>query len=441
MRYLPHTPDDVAAMLDVVGASSLDDLFAAIPAGAQRLGGLNLPGPLTEWELDRRMQSLSWPATGARISFLGAGCYDHYIPAALTSVLSRSEFVTSYTPYQPEISQGTLQGIYEYQTLTSRLLGLEVANASLYDGASALAEALLMTVRLTRKKKVAVSRAIHPHYRQVVETYFRPTGYEVVELPYLENGRTDLSGLVDISDLAGLAVASPNFFGVIEDLSAAAEAAHGREALLAASFTEPLAFALLKNPGQQGADIACGEGRSFGSPQSFGGPGLGMFAAKMEFVRNIPGRLVGQTVDADGRRGYVLTLATREQHIRREKAVSNICTNNSLCALAAAMYMALAGRTGLRDLAALNRDHAEYLKARLAAKGHVSPFAAPTFNEFVVRMPDRFANIYHRLLSEGVIAGLPLEEYYPELPGCYLMAATETRSKAEMDLLVRECGI
>jgi len=336
------------------------------------------------------------------------------------------------------MSQGTLQAIYEYQTLAARLLGMEVANASLYDGASALAEALLMAIRITKKKGVAVSRATHPLHRRVVRTYFEPSGYELIELDYLEDGRTDLSKLGGIDELAAVAVQSPNFFGVIEDLHAVGEAAREREALFVTSFTEPLAYGLLKNPGEHGADIACGDGQSLGIPQSFGGPGLGMFASKLSHVRNMPGRLVGQTKDVEGKRGFVLTLATREQHIRRAKATSNICTNSSLCALTSVMYMASLGQSGIRDLAALNRDKAEYLKEKLISAGCEVGFTGPTFNEFVVKFPGDSAAVYDRLLEKKIVAGLPLAQYYPEMEGRYLLCVTETKSKAEMDALVKE---
>jgi glycine dehydrogenase subunit 1 len=369
--------------------------------------------------------------------YVGAGSYDHHIPAALSYLLSRSEFVTSYTPYQPEMSQGTLQAIYEYQTLTARLLGMEVANASLYDGASSLAEALLMSIRLTGQKRVALSGLIHPLYRRVVQTYLSPAGFELLTLPFGEDGRTDLTPMGRRDDLAAVAVQSPNFFGCVEDLEEAAAAAHERKALLVVVFTEPLAYGVLKSPGSQGADIACGEGQSLGIPQSFGGPGLGMFASQMRYVRNMPGRLVGATVDAEGRRGFVLTLATREQHIRREKATSNICTNNSLCALAAAMYMASLGRKGFRELAGLNHDKCEYLKDALREAGFETPFDTPTFNEFVVKFPARFESTYDQLMEKGVVAGLPLAPYYPQLDDHYLLCVTETKSREDLDALVR----
>jgi glycine dehydrogenase subunit 1 len=426
-------------MLERVGVESLDDLFSVVPEVCRRKDPLNLPKPLTEWELNDHMADLakSMAVPPEYTIFLGAGSYEHHIPATISYLLSRSEFVTSYTPYQPEMSQGTLQAIYEYQTLVARLLGMEVANASLYDGASALAEALLMAVRITGKRKVAISSLIHPHYRRVAKTYLGPTGYEIVEVPYLENGTTDLSKLDD-DDLAAVAVQSPNFFGCIENLHTIGELIQGRDALFIASFTEPLAYGLIKDPGSFGVDIACGEGQSLGITQSFGGPGLGMFASKMKYVRNIPGRLVGQSIDREGRRGFVLTLATREQHIRRERATSNICTNNSLCALAASIYMASLGGSGFRELAMLNYDKSEYLKSQLEKAGFGMCFDTPTFNEFVVKFPPDFEKTYRRLMDKKIVAGLHLAPYYPELTNHYLLCVTETKSREDMDALIKE---
>jgi glycine dehydrogenase subunit 1 len=440
MRYLPHTPEDISAMLAAVGAGSLDDLFATIPEACRRKKDLNLPERLSEWELNRHIDALSgtMAVSPEYKVFMGAGSYEHYIPAAVSHLLSRSEFVTSYTPYQPEMSQGTLQAIFEYQTLTARLLGMEVANASQYDGSSSLAEAALMAVRVTRKKKVAVSRLIHPHYRSVLKTYLAPTDFEIVELPYLANGTTDIAHLEGLDDLAAVAVQSPNFFGCVENLPTIGDRARAKNALLIACFTEPLAYGLFKNPGSQGADIACGEGQSLGIPRTYGGPALGMLAARMKYVRNMPGRLVGQTTDVEGRRGFVLTLATREQHIRREKATSNICTNHSLCALAAAMYMATLGHTGMKALARLNYDKCEYLKKELRNAGFRIPFEQPTFNEFVVEFPEDFDKTYDRLVDHKIIAGLPLECHYRELKNHYLLCVTETISREDMDLLVNE---
>ncbi len=440
MRYLPHTPEDIAEMLDAVGVESLDGLFASIPADCRRSAPMVLPHPLTEWELNAHIDRLAGRmAIGPAYKvFIGAGSYEHFIPASVGFLTSRSEFVTAYTPYQPEISQGTLQAIFEYQTLAARLLGMEVANASMYDGASALAEALLMAARITRRSKVAVSRAIHPLYRRVVDTYLKPTGLEVREIPFGLNGTTDLGALDDPAELAAVAVQSPNFFGCIEDVGAVSGRAHAAGGLCVAAFSEPLAFGLFKNPGSQGADIACGEGQSLGIPRSFGGPGLGMFASRMQYVRNMPGRLVGETKDKEGRRGFVLTLSTREQHIRREKATSNICTNNSLCALTAAVYMASLGGSGLRELARLNFDKAEHLKSRLRAAGISLPFGAATFNEFVAAFPDGFDATYRRLIAKGIVAGLPLESYYPELKNHYLLCVTETMGKDDLDALAKE---
>jgi glycine dehydrogenase subunit 1 len=427
-------------MLKTVGLNTLDDLFMTIPEDCRRKGDLDLPEPLTEWELNYHIDALanSMAVSPQYKVFMGAGSYEHYIPASLTHLLSRSEFVTSYTPYQPEMSQGTLQAIFEYQTLTARLLGMEVANASQYDGASALAEAVLMAIRISRRKIVAVSSSIHPHYRKVLRTYLGPTDYEIVELPYLPDGTTDLSRLEGLDDLAAVAVQSPNFFGCIEDVETLKAAVGNQKTLLIIGFTEPLAYGLIKNPGSQGADIVCGEGQSLGIPRSFGGPALGMFATRMKYVRSMPGRLVGQTVDIDGKRGFVLTLATREQHIRREKATSNICTNHSLCALASAMYMAALGGSGIRELARLNYDKTEYLKSKLRSAGFNLPFEQPTFNEFTVQFPSGFHSTYERLVGDKIIAGLPLECYYPELPDHYLLCVTETIGKSDMDELVKK---
>ena len=441
MRYLPQTHEDIEKMLQVVGVDSLDDLFSSIPADCRRKETLNLPEALTEWELNRHMEDAAGTmgaAPGYRV-FLGAGSYNHHIPEIVRQLLNRSEVYTAYTPYQPEISQGTLQAIYEYQTMVSRLLGMEVTNASMYDGASALAEALLMAVRVSRRKKVAVSRAVHPLYRRVVQTYFAPTGYEVTEIPFQPDGRTDLARLDNLDELAAVAVQSPNFFGCIEDLEAVGARVHSDDkTLFVTAFSEPMAYGILKRPGDCGADIACGEGQSFGIPQSFGGPGLGMFTSLKKYVRNMPGRLIGKTVDREGRTGFVLTLATREQHIRRERATSNICSNQGLCATAAVMYMAALGGTGIRELAQLNHDKAAYLKSALQAAGLAAPFQAPVFNEFVVKFPPGFKDTHAQLLEKKIVAGLPLAPYYPELEDHYLFCATETATREDMDALIKE---
>jgi glycine dehydrogenase subunit 1 len=441
MRYLPHTPEEISEMLAVIGADSLDGLFTAVPAECRMTASWNLPRAKSEWQLNDHMRALAAAMgvdEGAQV-LIGAGSYRHHIPEAVRALAGRSEFLTAYTPYQAEMAQGTLQSIFEYQTLTARLLGMDVVNASMYDGASALAEALLMGLRIAkRKKRVAVSRAIHPHYRATVRAYLQAAGVEIIELEVLADGRTDLGALGVGSAVAAVALQSPNFFGVIEDLQQAGAIIQGADALFVACFTEPLAFGMLKSPGACGADIVCGEGQSFGLTPSFGGPGLGMFGCREPFTRNLPGRLVGETRDREGRRGYVLTLATREQHIRREKATSNICSNQGICALTAAMYMASLGGTGIRQLARLNFDKSEYFKHLLLRAGASLVFSGPTFNEFVVRFPGDFATIRQRLLARNIVAGLDLGGLYPELGGAYLFCVTETTGKETLDAVAAE---
>lgn len=441
MRYLPHTAEDIAHMMEQIGVANFEEVFPTVPKDCRHLGDMDIPGPLTEWDLDSHMETLRSKMTvGPDYTvLLGAGSYHHNIPAIIPSLIGRSEFLTAYTPYQPEMAQGTLQGVFEYQSLTARLLGVDVANASMYDGASALAEALLMALRLNKKKKrVAVSLAIHPHYRQVVEAYFRPTDFEIVELGYLEDGRTDLSTIENDTELAAVALQSPNFFGVIEDMEQSSAAIHAGNALFVACFTEPLAFGLLKNPGSQGADIVCGEGQSFGIQRSFGGPSLGMFGCKDSFVRSMPGRLVGETVDLDGKRGFVLTLSTREQHIRREKATSNICSNQGINTITAAMYMAALGGTGITQLARLNYDKAQYLKNQFVEAGARLTFTAPTFNEFVVEFPFDFEPVQQKLAEQKIIAGINLKKFDGALKDNYLFCVTETAAKEILDTVVRE---
>lgn len=440
MPYLPHTPEEIREMLASSGLESLDDLFDSIPEPCRRTSEMVLPAGLSEWELSSLMESLSErnALSPEYLCFLGAGSYDHFIPETVPYLQGRSEFATSYTPYQPELSQGTLQAIYEYQTLVTRLTGMDIANASLYDGASAFAEGLLMAIRVTKRRRVAFSSLVHPFYRQVARTYLEPTGCEIIELPYLPGGTTDLSPLGVGEDCAALALQSPNFFGCIEDLPAAATLIHSAGGLMVATFTEALSFGLYRSPGRDGADIACGEGQSLGIPRSFGGPGLGMFAARSKYMRAMPGRLVGKTKDRDGKDGFVLTLATREQHIRRERATSNICTNSSLCALASAIYMACLGGTGIRALAKLNYDKAEYLKKGLAEAGWKLPFPGATFNEFVVHIPGDAAEVHRRLSQKKILAGLSLEAWYPERAGHYLLCVTETATRSDMDRLISE---
>jgi glycine dehydrogenase subunit 1 len=441
MRYLPHTKEDIEFMLDAIKVESLEDLFPTVPKDCRHDGEMPLPPAMTEWQLNAHMQEIynSLSVTPEHKVLIGAGSYDHYSPEVISSLVNRSELLTAYTPYQPEMAQGTLQGLFEYQTLTARLLGVDVANASIYDGATALAEALLMGLRIAKKKKrVAISRAVHPHYREVVRAYFKPTEFEIVELDFAPDGRTDFSSLDSLDDIAAVAIQSPNFFGVIEDLQRAGETIHDYGALFIAAFSEPLAFGLLKSPGSCGADIVCGEGQSLGLGRSFGGPALGMFGCKNKYVRNMPGRLVGETTDTEGERGYVLTLATREQHIRREKATSNICSNQGICTITAAMYMASLGGSGIRKLARLNHDKAEYLKKGLIKKGARVRFDSPTFNEFVVEFENDFRPAYERLLEQKIVAGLDIGKYYKGMKGCYLFCATETASKEDLDLVIGE---
>ncbi len=442
MRYLPHTREDIHDMLAVSGHERIEDLFAHIPEPCRFQGEIDLPEPLSEWNLKDHFKELALAGTASdQAVLIGAGSYCHYIPEIVPALIGRSEFLTAYTPYQAEMAQGTLQGIFEYQTLTARLLGMDAANASMYDGASALAEALLMSLRVKRKKNtIAMSAAIHPHYRQVVRSYLQAGSFKSIELPVTADGRTDLTALEQHDDLAGVALQSPNFFGVIEDLPTAGEQIHDSGALFISCFTEPFAYGLLRSPGECGADIVCGEGQSFGMSSSFGGPGLGMFACRKKFIRNLPGRLVGETVDMDGKRGWVLTLSTREQHIRREKATSNICSNQGICALTAAAYMAALGRTGLVRTARLNYDKAAYLKEGLIQAGAEPLFSNATFNEFVLTFPDTidFAGIRQRLIEQGIVAGLDLSRWYDQYPNAYLFCVTEAISRQVLDKVIDE---
>lgn len=434
MRYLSHTPEELREMMEVVGVKKLEELFASIPANSRKTKEIAIE-PRSEWRLKKEFSEMA-NANCLGNSFVGAGCYQHHVPAHIPYLYMRSEFQTSYTPYQPEVSQGTLQAIFEFQTMTANLLGMDIANASMYDGASSLAEAALMAIRVKKKNKIAVSRFNHPHYLQVLQAYLKPTSFETVELGVLPNGKTDYSKLPD--DIAAVIVQSPNFMGVIEDLESAAKAAHDKGALLVASFTEAMAWGLLKNPGSQGADIVSGEGKSFGLSMNMGGPGVGMLASRVDYVRTIPGRLVGQTVDKNGERSFVLTLAAREQHIRREKAVSNICTNSGHCALAASMYMATAGKTGLRSVARLNHDKAMYLKNSLEKVGFKLLFEAPFFNEFAMTAPKGFAAKHTELAKKGFTAGLPLGGYFPEYENAFLFCATEVHNREAIDSLIKE---
>jgi glycine dehydrogenase subunit 1 len=438
MRYLPHTAQDVRDMLKTIGVGSCEELFVEIPDKLRLKRPLELDAPLSEPELAREMERLSADDTDT-LSFLGGGAYPHFIPAAIDQLVLRSEFTTAYTPYQPEISQGTLQAIFEFQTMVCQLTGMDVANASLYDGASACAEGALMAIRATRRDKVILSEGLHPEYRDTVITYCRYLDAELVSAPVAADGRTDMTALAKLLDdrTAAVIAGYPNFFGVVEDLSALADAAHGCGARLVASVQEPIALGLLKSPGELGADIVAGEGQSFGIPVSFGGPYLGFFAARQKDLRSMPGRLVGETVDLDGERGFVLTLATREQHIRREKATSNICSNQGLCALTATIYMALLGKQGLREVAQQNYAKANYAKEAIAAlPGFGIAHDAPTFNEFVVTCPKDAEELLESIEEQDILAGIPLSRYYPEMADRLLVCVTETHSRADIDRLI-----
>ncbi len=442
MRYLPHTKEDIEAMLSKTGNSTLDELFKSIPEALKTKEAVNIPEALSEWELDAHMEELASSNIASKHykCFIGAGSYDHYIPSILPYLISRSEFSTAYTPYQPEVSQGTLQGIYEFQTMITQLLGMDVATASHYDCGTALAEASLIALRKNRKaNKIAVSTLTHPSHRQIIKTYISPAGYELVEIPYTKKGVTDVSAIAQMDDIAGIAIQSPNFFGNIEDLKAFKKVADSKKIMFIASFTEALAFGLLKSPGSFGADLVAGEGQSLGIPKSFGGPGLGLFAGTTKQMRNLPGRFIGKTNDVNNKEGFVLTLATREQHIRRDKASSNICSNNGLNAMTAAMYLATVGKIGIRKIAQQNHDKAVYLKSSLESAGFESVFDTPFFNECVVKAKEGFAPKRISLIKDqGILAGFDLERFYPELKNHYLFCATEKVSKQDIDQLAKE---
>ena len=440
-RYIPNTDADKEEMLSYLGLESIEELFACIPQELKLGRELKLPESMSELELRAHMKELAAKNTDADDfpCFLGAGAYDHFIPSVVRHVLSRSEFYTSYTPYQPEISQGMLQAIFEYQTMICQLTGMDVSNASMYDGATALTEAALMAVRSTGRNEVVVSAGVHPEYRDVLKTYARVIGIKVLEME-LTDGRTDMRSLEKASgkDCAGLILQSPNFFGAIEDLKAAAELAAGRGALSIAC-VDPISLALLKPPGECGMDIVVGEGQSLGNPLSFGGPYLGFMAVKKELVRKMPGRIVGQTTDHQGRRGFVLTLQAREQHIRREKAVSNICSNQALNALAASAYLAVLGREGLREAAELSLQKSHYAYEQLLSTGSFEKvYGAPFFKEFTVKaLNEPVSRINSRLLKNGIIGGLDTGRFYPDMEGCWLVAVTEKRTKQEIDRMVK----
>ncbi len=440
-RYIPHTEEDIQAMLEFVGAKRVEDLFEMIPKEYRLTKPLDLPDPLSEPDLLRHLQGLRSTACA---SFLGAGAYRHFIPSVVSALTSRSEFYTAYTPYQPEISQGTLQAIFEYQTLMCQLTGMEVSNASMYDGASSLAEAVGMAERVTKRNKILLSEAIHPEYRKVIQTYIDPDQEEIVLIPYKkDDGRTDERKLLDHLDgkVSSVVIQSPNFFGVVEDIRFMADEVHEAGGLMVVGFTEAVAYGILKPPGEAGADIIAGEGQSLGIPLSYGGPYLGIFTTREKFVRNMPGRLVGETVDLEGKRGFVLTLATREQHIRREKATSNICTNEGLCALMATIFFSCLGKRGLRELALMNLSKAEYAKKRASQiRGCHLVFSSPTFNEFVLKIPAEPEGVLERLKEKKILGGIPLGGFYPAMNHDLLVSVTEMNTRQEIDQWAEALG-
>ena len=444
MRYLPLTDRDRGEMLAAIGVDSIDALFADVPGAARFDGLIDLPRAMGEIEVERaisRMASRN-AAAGSVPFFVGGGAYRHHIPAAVDHLIQRGEFLTSYTPYQPELAQGTLQYLFEFQTQVALLTGMEVANASLYDGATACAEAVMMANRLTRRGKAVLSGGLHPHYREVCETYARFVGFELAAQDPVPVADEDLAGLLG-RDISCIVVQNPDFFGEIRDYSDLARTCHDSGALLVVVVTEILSLGAIRPPGAMGADIVAAEGQSLGNALNFGGPHLGLFASRDKFVRQMPGRLAGQTVDADGRRGWVLTLSTREQHIRREKATSNICTNSGLCALAFTIHLALLGETGLTGLARLNHAAAVTLAERLTRIPGVRLLNRAFFNEFALQLPSPAAAAVDALAEKGVLAGIPLSRLYPdrtELANILLVAVTETVTADAMDRFERAIG-
>ncbi|MBD3921255.1 aminomethyl-transferring glycine dehydrogenase subunit GcvPA [Paenibacillus sp. PR3] len=442
-RYLPMTDQDEADMLQTVGAASIDELFRDIPDAVRYRGTLPVSAQLDEPALWAHLRELAERNTDVSrcISFLGAGLYDHHIPAVIGHLISRSEFYTAYTPYQPEISQGELQAIFEFQSYICELTAMPVANASMYDGATALAEAGLLAAGAVRRKRLVVSRGVHPEARQLLATTARGIGLEIIEVDYIAaNGSTNLELLEQTlnDQTAAVIIQSPNFFGCIERIADIATLAQAQGALLAVS-VNPLSLGLLEPPGRLGADIVVGDAQPLGIPQSFGGPTCGFFAVAEPLMRRMPGRIVGQTVDRSGKRGFVLTLQAREQHIRREKATSNICSNQALLALCAAVYLSVMGKQGIQEAALLNARKAHFAASAAASvPGYSMPMAAPFFNEFVLRLPDKlsYAALSERLWSDGILAGYDLEQSYPELAGHMLLAVTEKRTRADIDRLL-----
>jgi glycine dehydrogenase subunit 1 len=433
MDFLPHTDDDDRAMLAAVGAAGFGELFDAVPDDLRVTELLDVPAALSEVELSDHLGALGARSRGASdlISFAGGGAYDHHVPAAVRAVASRAEFATSYTPYQPELSQGVLQALFEFQTAVCSIYDMEVANASLYDGASALVEAVNLAARVTNRDKVIVGATVHPHWVEVLKTYTSALGMEVAVVPFGDDGTVAWGG-VDADGAAAVVAASPNFLGVLEDTRSAAAAAHAAGAL-AVSAADPTAMGILVSPGAAGADVAVGEGQALGNPVMYGGPCVGLFATKLDFVRQVPGRISGETVDADGRRAYVLTLQAREQHIRRAKATSNVCTNQTLMAIAAAVHLSWLGPEGLARLGAVCARRTAFAAARLAEiPGCRVRFDGPHFKEIVLETPVDGATLVPALAARGFLAGPALGSYWRELATCLLVAVTERRTEKDI---------
>ena len=434
MRYLPKSPAERREMLDVIGARSIESLFASIPEPFRLKEPLRLPGPMSEAEIIDYFRARAAENSCGYSSFLGAGVYNHLRSVVADSLIQRGEFLTSYTPYQGEISQGTLQAIFEFQTLMCQLTGMDVANASMWDGSTATTEAVLMAQRLTGRERVVVARSLHPEYRQVLGTYTRNLGLRIDEIGFTSTGQIDGNRLeaAITTETAAVVVQSPNFFGILEQIPRLAALAHAKGALLVVAITEGVSLGAVRPPAE--ADIVSMETQSFGLPPSYGGPYAGVIATREKFVRQLPGRLAGETVDTDGRRGYVLTLATREQHIRREKATSNICTNQALCALNVAIQLCLLGKEGLKELAAQNLAKARFALEELEKiRGVRRAFSGPFFNEFVVELPRSVRLVNAELLDRKIIGPLPIGSFYADLTKRALFCATETTSRAEIE--------
>ena len=444
MRFIPHTDQDIREMLETIGIKNVDQLFSGIPTDL-RLGDtpLSLPSALSESEVVAKLRQIQKknPDPEEVSSFLGAGAYRHYSPALIGSLIQRGEFSTSYTPYQAEVSQGTLQAIFEFQTMIAMLTGMDVVNASMYDGASALAEAVLMAHRINKKSEYLIASSVHPEYRQTVETYLRGANHQLINVPYDSTGKTDLEFILKNLNnrVSAVVLQSPNFFGIVEEYEELGKELAEQDILLIVVVAEPLSLGILKPPGERLADIVVGEAQSFGLPVSYGGPYAGFFATREKFVRQMPGRLAGETVDRRGRRSFVLTLSTREQFIRREKATSNICTNQGLCMLAVTIYLAVMGKQGLRELALLNLSKTDYLKKKLAKiQGFEMRFSGDTFNEIVLKCPKPANEIRDALLEYKILAGLPLGNYYPALDDSLLLCATELNTVEDIDRLAEK---